>query len=336
MGVGKARGKLVLDCLNPELGICVAERKIQMSKPEKQTIPSTPSSAPHSPDKSADLIEVYEKISGRSEKEMERVYTFYKRLVWSLTVISVAVVVSFGILYFQRWSELREEMNQKITTLESQVTTRVDSEISPEKISKLAKTKVDSVTEELIRAKAAEIIDPKFQTIDRRLTDAEESLSFDLQALLATRDSRRDFDGLRRFAANPASKYKDRAVEIVRSLSENSVTSTLITGGFKWASIGVDPDRVGLADITPHYRDLISAADKEVAFDVIWSSTKFSTFEKLNFAINDLMERDSSLAAVRSASNFAESYAKLKKTVADYPAYMEWWKVHREEFRNAK
>ena len=225
----------------------------------------------------------FEKLHGFAQAEIDRVSSFYRNLIWALSLIIAVGLVAMGFLYVNNMIEIKDDYKNKIDLIEqnyqlvrdanvakitNEINEKIEIEFNVQRISELITTKtnerVTAIADNLIKNR----IDEKVQPIYRRLQETEAltdikiaQLIFDYYVLNANNDSKVAFIALLEWSQNESYKLFDQANKeisiIIRELDKEYHYPYLISQGFPI-------ENKNLSDLQKDFVNELRIADRSI------------------------------------------------------------------------
>lgn len=301
--------------------------------------------------KENETIDLFEKILSRSEKEVERVYKYY-RLAASLVglIIAVGIYVSYASISDFK-DEIRKDVsdfksslkqqtkiftdslnldtNNKVALVQKAIVSKIDEEFDKEKISDLVEIKasdrVDKVADRLIKGQIDERVDKKIKLSEVELGKLIEKTQYQLLELKALNDDRLAFDSLLVISGSksPYAVEARASVENIMTEYENLSYGLSASGGDEYLKQDINEIRKASKKL--------GVSERIGIIWYIWNLANIKIKDRLEFFV-DLVRLDRSLKVVSAASEKIIALKKLPFRKLDITKILNWWEKEKKLF----
>ncbi|MFZ2147777.1 MAG: hypothetical protein WAV28_11210 [Sedimentisphaerales bacterium] len=314
------------------------------------------------------VIDEYQKIINRADKEIERVHRTYYLVSKILGVIIVAGITAVTFITWNTIADMRGDLREETNTITSrfndevdlvgrQVRSRIEEEFNKENIHDLvqttAKERIDAVADVFISEKIDEKVIPLINVIVKQIEDAnnrlvalEDKFTNDLKVKQETfieylitvsaaeNGDRKSYERLKTWGEDNTFMLSSQA-NVAYGKIRSMHNSPIYRSGFNvpWKE-GIDPSKLSLSDLKKNYENISASAPrlKLALIEYIWKREDIQKRNRMEFLI-EVLKTDDSLDALEYAGRFFSEGAGVKFHPLASKEILDWWGKNKEKIK---
>jgi len=319
------------------------------------------------------IIDYYQKIIERADKEIGHVHSVYKWLAWILGII---IAVGVGIGTYITWNtfsdmrrDLREETNaitsrfeKEVDLVGRQVRSRIEEEFDKENIHKLVqettKKRIDEVADQLISKNINDKVMPLITTLVKQIEDAnnrltvmedryktavelaennlnkQETIIEYLKTVSAAQnDDRKAYEKLEAWSKDKSFLLSSQASIATLKIRSMHDNPLYTERNITWKA-GIDPSKLTLSDLKKYY-EVLQDFDSYKKTAMITYIWKREDIPTRNKMefLIDVIKNDENLAAVEYAGRYFSQGAGFEKDPLAVNDFVNWWNKNKDQIK---